>query len=410
MLRYHAEIKSRVAILMRVYGGTYQDLVRRCDEIMSCAVKRITGAMTLAFTVLLVVQVASAQQEPETYVEGYVTAIASPTRVDVNGKLVGISPATQITLPGASHGVASQSQPIEVGLYIRAVGISDKETHILQANSIVIRDDLAHQLSGVGVIEKIVESGAEAVFRADGYLIRITLATQLTFAGDQKNLAEITSNSWIHFEGKRDKNGVVIASKATFLPVKPAHTNAIPGLETTHIKLIPASPAQQSYDSAVTQSMHQEDSEDDSDSAQQPVPAATQPAPARKTKTRYSERANSLRVAANQKLQERVRRIGTSIIPVYQKKLPDNDPAKIHFQFTAVEAKDARWEICPADGLVLTPTEVAERLKSDDQLAAVLADGVALNMQRQIARLIPVNRAALGIELGAAIGGYLFRA
>lgn len=100
------------------------------------------------------------------------------------------------------------------------------------------------------------------------------------------------------------------------------------------------------------------------------------------------------------------RRIHTSAIPAYQKALPDNDPSKIQFRFAVIENKKYRSEICSFDGLILIPRPVLERLKSDDQLAAVLADGVAFNLQRQAARLTPSEWAILGAKSAADVAGF----
>jgi hypothetical protein len=162
-------------------------------------------------------------------------------------------------------------------------------------HAISVRDDTGSKLTGIGVIDKIVTPGSEPIFRADGYLIRITSTTQLTFTSDLNSLSNISTNSWIHFEGKLDKSGILIATKASFLPAKPTHFAAIPGL---------------------------------------------------------------------------------------------------------------RSEICSTDGLVLIPKQVVERLKNDAQLAAVFADGIALNMQRQIARYISLNRMVLGIALSGDAAGF----
>jgi hypothetical protein len=99
-------------------------------------------------------------------------------------------------------------------------------------HAISVRDDTGSKLTGIGVIDKIVTPDSEPVFRADGYLIRITSTTQLTFTSDLNSLSNISTNSWIHFEGKRDKSGILIATKASFLPAKPTHFAAIPGFRS----------------------------------------------------------------------------------------------------------------------------------------------------------------------------------
>jgi hypothetical protein len=79
----------------------------------------------------------------------------------------------------------------------------------------------------------------------------------------------------------------------------------------------------------------------------------------------------------------------------------------MHIRFYAVDDAKSRSEICSFEGLVLVPSQLVERLKNDDQLAAVLADGVAFNLQRQAARAIVLNRALLGADIAADVAGVL---
>jgi hypothetical protein len=96
-----------------------------------------------------------------------------------------------------------------------------------------------------------------------------------------------------------------------------------------------------------------------------------------------------------------------SLVPRYQREMADGDPTKIHFRFYAVDDAKTRTEICLLDGAVLIPKQVVERLKSDDQLAAVLADGVAYNLQREAAREVKLNRAAWGVVFAGEVAGAL---
>ena len=65
------------------------------------------------------------------------------------------------------------------------------------------------------------------------------------------------------------------------------------------------------------------------------------------------------------------------------------------------EAK-VRSEMVCSVGLLLVPKQVVVRLDSDDQLAAVLADGVAFNLQLQSARLNAEGWAIFGAEVAGA--------
>jgi hypothetical protein len=227
------------------------------------------------------------------------------------------------------------------------------------------------KLSGLGVIEKVVSDGPAPVFSADGHLLRIAATADLTFSEELNSLADVGTNVWIHYEGTQDERGMVLVSKATFLPAKPSKFIAISGLEFKNITV--------------------------------ELPRATPPA--HKEKVRYSDSENRFKAIDDSVLQERMHRIGMSVVPAYQKALPDDHPSKIQFRFYAVDNEKLRSEICSTDGMILLPKPVIERLKSDDQLAAVIADGIVLNLQRQAVRLTSSSRTFLGVEaLSAATG------
>ena len=73
-------------------------------------------------------------------------------------------------------------------------------------------------------------------------------------------------------------------------------------------------------------------------------------------------------------LQQRVARLGYRLVPSYQTALAPADPSKIHFRFAVMDDNGLRSEFCDQTGLILIPRQIVERLRNDDQLAAVLAD------------------------------------
>ena len=77
-----------------------------------------------------------------------------------------------------------------------------------------------------------------------------------------------------------------------------------------------------------------------------------------------------------------------SLVPVYQKQMADDQLAKIHFRFFVVEEAEIRSDLACIAGLILLPRQVLERLQNDDQVAALLADGIASNLQSIRLRLI----------------------
>ena len=116
---------------------------------------------------------------------------------------------------------------------------------------------------------------------------------------------------------------------------------------------------------------------------------------------------------ADQPLQRRVHDVGMALVPVYQKQMADADPSKIHFRFYAVDHKGLRSAGCLTDGVILVSVQAIERLPNDDYLAALLADGVACQLQRQAARAVVDRRKELGIaaaEMLSPAAGIAFSA
>lgn len=296
---------------------------------------------------------AYAQQGPEFAVQGYVTAVQSANRFDVDGRQVETSSATIWQIMDKTALVSGDWLPqaaAQVGAYLRVAGPTNRHTHIIQAEEISLRDDRNKKLSGIGVIDKVLEAGPQPTFRADGYLIRVTPATSISFNDEIKSTANIRPDTWLRYEGKRDRTGVLLASKITFVHIKSS-----------------------SY------------------SASKSAAASSGLAEREDGAIRYTPINNAA-------LQQRIQRLGMSVVPAYQKELPENSPSKIRFRFVATDNEKYHWENCAADGLILVPKLIVDRLTRDDQLAAVLADGVAFNLQRQAARLYGEGRLLDGIQ------------
>jgi len=187
-----------------------------------------------------------------------------------------------------------------------------------------------------------------------------------------KKLGDVGANTWMRYAGKRDNSGVLQATKVTFAPGKlKAIKDDVVGLTGEQMRF--------------------------------QAPDLTN----RKDGQVNLEVFRGWRtVPADGELQERIGHVGMSVVPGYQKAIAESDPRKIKFRFYAVDDERLRSEICSSrSGLILIPRRVVERLKNDDQLAAVLADGVAFTLQHQSTRLIADERIWLGeaaVDVAAA--------
>jgi hypothetical protein len=215
-------------------------------------------------------------------------------------------------------------------------------------------------LKGFSFVEKIVASGAEPVYQVDGYQVQIVAGTDKEFRDTINSLSDVQAGTWVRFSGKRDSSGIMIAEKAIFYPV--------------------SSEAKRQDTSQLQTTAPQTDSLIDAEGQFKPL----------HSKVRMSDAGGWCgwhKVPAEGEQQARVRRIGNRLLPAYLNQMAE-DQVIPRFRFFVVEEKVIRSELACNPGLVLIPGPVLDRLKTDDQLAAVLAAGIAYNVQSLRARLI----------------------
>jgi hypothetical protein len=317
--------------------------------------------------------------KPAPAIEGYVTAVHPPGGFDVNGTPVATTPTTtwQVVSSKGVNNDAANIGALRVGTYVEVIGANISAT--ITADSVHILKDQDAAIKGFGVIEKVISSGPTPVYQADGYRIHITEFTVTAFSGSLKTLADVGANTWLQYEGQRDASGMLAASRVTFFPAKRGKVKAP--------QPVPSTPTRDSLIDADGNFLDL------------------------RTKVRYANSGGPCgwhRFPADAALQSRVSRIGFSVIPAYQKQLADDQPAKIHFRFYAVDETRFREDLGCNVGLILIPKQVIDRLTNDDELAAVLADGVAANLQWQSARLAAEFKELLGAEIaGDIIGAFV---
>jgi len=317
-------------------------------------------------------QEAAAGEKPQVTLDGYVSATHFPDGFDVNGQPVVVK-STTIYQWNENKDAASQtaaSSDVTPGVWVEVTGT--KGAHGVDADTVSLRERRDRTISGFGLIDKVIAAGPEPVYRLDGYRVRVAASTRTTFSGGLSTLADVGPNSWAKYEGKFDKNGVLIASQLAFYPGKAGK------------KSNPRSLRQE----VVLSGQNLLDSDGQFHSIH--------------TKYRL-EQMNGIcgwhRAPADQALQNRVAQIGARLVPAFQKQLADDESAKISFRFYVVDDPQFRFEFGCSSGVILVPKQVVDRLKSDDQLAAVLADGISTYLEWQSARLVAEYYTILGVEL-----------
>lgn len=331
---------------------------------------------------ITVVRVA-AQEDSGAAKSGYVTEVRGPHLFALNGLLVETDGATVYRpMDKKSDATAEQlQQAVQVGAYIRAQGSKDSVNHKIRASLVQVREDWNKELIGAGVIEKVIDAGVEPVFQADGYKIRVTSATKLSLSKKMKSISDAGPGYLIRFKGVRDAKGVLVAEKAGIIPGRSGWlrpVNPAEGEKAPRQLPVPKEGALLDVNGYFA-GLHANLDDKDAGGA-----------------------CGWHKVPPDVTMQNRVQNVGVRLVPAYLMKLDDNDKAKIHFRFYVVEENMVRSDLACIPGLILIPGKVLERLQNDDQLAALLADGIAGNLQQFASEAIEKQKkldASFAIEL-----------
>jgi hypothetical protein len=322
--------------------------------------------------------------QPELKIDSSISEVEAPDLFVMNHLNVKILPTTQFYVRNgktATH-ITPMNVPFRADWLVRVIGVRNPVTNNFDASAIYInvkdmqgRDweqpaadtGSGGRFSETGVITKVAETGPTSNFEADGFRVRIIPSSQVSFRGSLHSLADVRPGTWVHFAGRLISEGVLVASQVIFLtpnlpPLAPALAND-------------DSPQQNESRRHVTLSIVSEDGELGEFEG----------------KFKPDQMKGWHLLTADSSVQERARAIGTRLIPEYQNQLPLNDPSKITYRFFVVEEPYIRTCIIGKLGIILVPRAILDRLKGDDQLAAVLADGIASHFQLQRAQMPTVT-------------------
>lgn len=323
----------------------------------------VAGLFTLAFV---------AQAQDPYKASGYITVVQASGDFDVEGMHIHLTPTTQFCAHTATSSTTPASKPAAfyLGEPLDAIGHLDHATRTLTATQIILVPPSSAKVSGTAIIDLIppaptAQSATDLSVRADGFLLHITTKTNLNFAAPLNSISDIATNQWIDYSGVQQLDGTVLLDHAGIGPNKINHTEDKFRTRTD-------------YDpGAVPDDAHQSG-----------LSKAFKGIDARKIPPYH-----------NQDMQTRVERIGNSLIPAYQRALPDSDPGKIHFRFQVIDSTKWRDAVNMPSGVIVVPRQVVERMKNDDQLATVLADNIAEVIEKDALRTHSVSNKVLAADL-----------
>lgn len=320
-------------------------------------------------------------------IEGYITTVQLPGEFAINDFRVLLRPdskvqrmVTRSLAEGDSRDLAEMLHP---GVFVWVFGQEGDYSfrkRTVTGRIILVRNEQTRKLEGAGLVFKVIEDGPEPIYIVDGYRIRPEKSTAVSFYGGLKQLSDVGPGTLVDYAGSMAPDGTVVLTMAKFVHVEDWPRKA----EFSGHVVAPDFAAHS--DGGIYKEI-------------QKVGAA------------QNEREAWFNIPADQALQGRVARIGMSLVPAYQREMTDNDPAKIHFQFYAIDDKGKlrNGYAVPFSGLIVISKQAAQRIENDSQLATVLAQGIAevLQLQRATSTSEKLTK-DMGIGIAAAGTGTLF--
>jgi hypothetical protein len=336
-------------------------------------------ALLLLFFVLPATSALSQFDENLPVIGGYVTRAVSLADFDANGYRVIINKATMVRISGTGGKSFITTATPYFGQGVTIYGSLKEKKHRVIAEDVVFHPVDQSTLSGIAIVDRVLSSGnpvsgtGRLLVRADGYLILINAATRTNFQAPLASTTDVKPNVWIEYHGKMQADGILLADTALFIGNKIADAEA---------KLLD----KYDYDPSAVDA-----------NAKQNIAKEI-------IRGRDPKKIPPFKDAD---LQARIDRIGNSLIPAYQQKLPESDLTKVVFRFQLIDDPTRNDALALPSGVILIPFQIVNYLKDDSQLATVLADNIATVLEKQSYRILPAEHMMTAANLSSTAVGLL---
>jgi hypothetical protein len=319
----------------------------------------------------------SQRQDQVPILEGFVTRVVSLTDFDVNGYQVVLGKKTSVYAENNDHQMQTATAAPNLGQAATVTGGFNRKQHQIFANDVRFHSADLSVRSGIALVDRVLvpaQSGngpTRLLLRADGYVILIQPKAKTTFQSPLKSTTDITEGIWIQYHGKPQSDGILLVDTANFTP------NAVSDKEAKLLDKNDYDPA--AVDPKAKQNVARE------------IFLGIDP----KKIPPYSDPA----------MQARINRIGASLIPAFQRSLPDDDLRKVLFKFQVVDNHKWKDALTLPTGVILIPHQVVDKLQNDSQIATVLADNIAAALEKQRYRMQSARKNLTGTSLAGDAAG-----
>lgn len=304
----------------------------------------------------------------EITIRGFVTAVNSPTSFAIDEYKVTRDRTVSLDLDkqqGAHSPATFKPEDIRIGTELEVNGDYDEASGELKAKSIKVFFYDSVDIKRTALLEKIPSltkdgAGWSGMIYADGQKIIVSPSTTVSLkpnhegrgkaATDKNSQGQLNPDSlnldtFVHYEGARQPDGSIQASKVEFEHAEVDNVEVRMWRRFTPTVIDPDF-------------------------------ANFQPGELRMQWKTY-------RIVPSREAQDYIARLGDSLIPAHQKELPDVDPLKIRFRFFLVDDKLFNAATYP-NGVVIVHAGVFDLLQNEAQLAFVLSHEISHAIERHV--------------------------
>ena len=314
-------------------------------------------------------------------IHGYVTEILSYQIFEVEDYRIVRAEDLPIQLSeeGSDSLTVFPPEELRVGLEVAVRGAFTETENEIRATSIRVFQEELRAVRRKALLERapyleMTRDGWKGDFFADGQVIRVNPFTIVEYQPNRSerkaqkrqsinntekvsvtatdgedtpflpllSLDEIGPNTFLNYEGMRERDGSIAATRLTFM-----RNELQPNEEQFHKRM---------------------------------RPIVKQPNFEKKKPGRLRIGMHSFKLVPSREAQSYLRQLGESLIPEYQKNLPREDPNKIHFKFYLVKGMIPNAFATP-NGVIVVFATLVEILENEAQLAFVLSHEISHTIQ-----------------------------
>ena len=397
--------------------------------------KRLMRYFALPLSLLVFVTTTPLGQKKlrEIKLVGYITEFHSPTSFEIEDYRITRDESVILEFENQNAEVDFKQSDLRIGTLVEIRGLYDETTSELKATKMKVDLEQFRQLDVTTILDRKpteltqTETGWVGLVAADGRRIRISVDTKMLFSPNKTEKKRQKEDERIAREKKKheknaDKDDWTKMKKtsgddswAEVAPSKPVVEEFVPLKTLADVgpgTIMTYHGREQADGSVLATSVEfkRNEMEESEFKLWKSIKIKEKHFNFESGKTaELKVGPDKYKIFPNQALQDYVNSLGWSLIPDYQRMLPDSNPQKIHFQFRVVQAKGFNAGTYPM-GMIVIHSDVFRLLENEAQLAAVLAHEIAHATQEHSFREMQHNkkrRTALRIgSLVAAGMGY----